>query len=152
MLGTLGEGIPALVNATGNIKTYQVIFHSFTLLGLPVAWLFLYVGYNQYTILVIYCVIYLLSTFLRLFLLRYLYHFDISQMLKISYARILLMSFPLVIVYFVYDPTSFGLWGHILGLIGAEFFLLIIVGLLGFDAKERALIWGGIKNKTNLSI
>jgi O-antigen/teichoic acid export membrane protein len=147
LLGTLGEGIPALVNATGNIKTYQIFFHTFTLLGLPIAWLFLHWGYNQYTILIVYCGIYFLSTFLRLFLLKYLYHFDISQIIKVSYTRIILISIPLVVCYVFYDSSHFSTMGHILGLVGAELVLCLVVILLGLDNKERLMIKSFVNNK-----
>lgn len=140
LIGTLGEGIPALVNATGNIRTYQIVFHTFNLVGLPIAWLFFRMGYNQYVILVIYCIIYFLSAFVRLFLLKHIYHFRIFDIINISYFRIFIISIPLIIAYFLYDSSSFSIIGHVFGIIGAELFLIVIVILFGFDSREKKLI------------
>jgi hypothetical protein len=37
----------------------------------------------------------------------------------------------------------------VLGLIGSEVFLLAVVGILGFDTRERGMIFGFIKSKLN---
>lgn len=148
LVGTLGEGIPALVNATGNIRTYQIIYHTFNMLGLPIAWLFFKMGYNQYSIGVVYCCVYFISTFLRLFLLKKLFYFDIMQIVRISYTRILVISIPLVIFYCVYNPLWFSsFWGHALGIVFSELFLVVIIGLLGFDKNERKMITEFIKSR-----
>lgn len=140
LLGTLGEGIPALVNATGNIRVYQIVFHTFTLLGLPIAWLCYRLGANQYSILIVYCTIYFLSTFLRLFLLKQLYHFDILEIVNVSYLRIFFISIPLVAFYVVYNSSSFSPLGHLLGMAGAVIFLMLVVLTIGLDKNERIVI------------
>ena len=142
LLGTLGEGIPALVNATGNIRIYQIIFHTFTLLGLPIAWIFYNLGANQNCILIVYCAIYFVSTFVRLFLLKRIYHFDIKQIVRVSYVKICIISLPLFVFYLFYDSTSFSTIGHVMGLIGSELLLMLSVLIVGLDKNER----GGINN------
>ena len=147
LLGTLGEGIPSLVNAIGKIKTYQIIFHTFNLLGLPVAWILLKLGYNQYSVLIVYCVIYFLSTFLRLFLLKVLYKFEIESILRVSYTRIFFISVPLIVFYYLYSPLSDSFSGHLLGMILSVVFLLLDVFIVGIDKKERAMIKSTVKNR-----
>ncbi len=147
MLGTLGEGIPALVNATGSIKVYQVVYHTFNLLGLPVAWILLKIGYNQYTIMVVYCVVFFLSTFLRLFLLKTIYKFEIKPIVQVSYVRVLYVSLPLIFFYIAYDSSGFSIFRHFLGMTVSIFYLLIDVLLLGVDKKERNLIKSFVKSK-----
>lgn len=148
LLGTLGEGIPALVNATGNLKVYQLVFHTFVILGLPIAWIFFKLGYNPYTIVIVYCVIYFLSAFVRLFLLKYIYHFDIMQIIRVSYIRIIAIAIPLFVFYILYNPSSFSTLFHIIGMLGAEMFLVIVVLIIGLDAKERNLLKIFIVKKT----
>ena len=140
LLGTLGEGIPALIAATGNIRFFQVVFYLFNLLGLPVAWILFKMGYNQNTLLVLYCVINFINTFIRLSILKRYYHFDISQLIKVSYVRVLYMSLPLIAFYYIYTSRSPFSNNHIIGLIISEFFLLVDVVSLGLESKERDLI------------
>lgn len=147
LLGTLGEGIPALVNATGSIKKYQVIYHSFTLLGLPISWCLFKLGFNQYTIQIVYCFIYLFSTFLRLFLLKKIYGFDVSGIIHISYIPIVLISLPLILFYILYKAPS-SIIGHLGGLVLSELFLLLVVFLIGLSKKERLIIKSFVSRKS----
>ena len=140
LLGSLGEGIPALVNATGNIKTYQIVYHTFNILGLPIAWLLLRAGCGQFSVVAVYCVIYFLNTFVRLVLLKFIYHFDILAMVKISYLRIFFVSIPLAAGYYLYDSADFSAIGHVLGMAGAVVILFAIVLLFGLDRKERMIL------------
>lgn len=140
LLGTLGEGIPALVNATGNIKVYQIVYHTFNLLGLPVAWFLFKMGYNQFTILIVYCVIYFFSTFVRLFLLKRIYKFDINAIVRISYVRILIMSVPLAAFYFLYDSSQYTPVFHFIGIVISVVFFLVIVACFGMNNGERKKI------------
>lgn len=137
LIGCLGEGIPALINATGNIRTYQIIFHTFNLLGLPIAYLFFKKGYDAYMILVVYCVVYLLSAILRLFLLKYLYKFDIRMLINKSYVRILLVSIPLIAYYILLNNLSTSVFGHLSNMFFAEVYLGVVILLLGLDKVEK---------------
>ena len=140
LIGCLGEGIPALVNATGNIKLYQVITHSITLLGLPISFALYKMGLPPTTILIVFCAINFLLAFIRLFLLKRIYQFDVKQFFTVSYVRMFAVSIPLVFFYSLYNPNSYSLWGHVGGLIASEVFLLVVVLLVGFDSKEKQLI------------
>ena len=140
LIGCLGEGIPALVNATGNIKTYQIIFHTFNLLGLPIAYIFFKNGYDAYIILVIYCIVYLLGAILRLFLLKYLYKFDIRLLINKSYIRILLVSIPLIIYYIFLNNPNTSVIGHLANMFLAEVYLGAIILLVGLDKLEKQKI------------
>lgn len=147
LLGTLGEGIPALVNATGNIKLYQIVYHTFNLLGLPIAWVLFKMGFNQYSILIVYCVIYFLSTFVRLLLLKKIYHFNIDDIVRISYIRIILITVPLVVAYSFYNSMDYSMLGHIMGFIMSMIYLLIIVIVFGIDKREYNMIKSVISSK-----
>lgn len=141
LISSLGEGISALVSATGNIKPYQLFFHTFNLLGLPIAFLFYYYGSKPFAILVIYCVIYGLGAILKMILLKYIYKFDIKPFFKISYIKIAVMAPPLVIYYLAYSNFTINtIWGHLGGMCVSEIVLILCVLLLGTDSRERELI------------
>ena len=142
LIGCLGEGIPALVNATGNIKVYQIIFHTFNLLGLPIAFVFYKSGSNPYVILEVYCVIYFLSALLRLFLLKYLYKFEIMFLINKSYVRIFAVTIPLAIYYYFYNTDGMEVKYHIIYGFLSELFLLFVIAVLGTDKNERNKILG----------
>lgn len=146
LLGCLGEGIPALVNATGNIKTYQIIYQGCNFLGLPIAFLFFYLGYNQYSILIIYCIVTIICAIVRLFLLKWIFKFDIKLFVITSYQKIFIISIPLVSFYYFYIPGSTVL-ESIKGIVISEIFLLFSIVLFGSDSTERNLILSKIKHR-----
>ena len=147
LIGCLGEGIPALVNATGNIKLYQVITHTITLLGLPISFVLYKIGFPSTTILIVFCIINFVLAFVRIYLLKRIYQFDVKQFFSVSYVRMFAISIPLVIFYLVYNSDQFSIWGHVGGLIASEVFLMAVVLLLGIDSKERRLIRSYLKNE-----
>lgn len=140
LIGCLGEGIPALINATGNIRTYQIITHTFTLMGLPISFLCYKLGATPYAILVIFCIINFCLAFIRLYLLKRIFDFDVKTFINVSFVRIIFISIPLVLYYLCYDSSSYTFTSHLLGLIVSEFFLICTVFLLGLEPNERALI------------
>ena len=140
LLSCLGEGIPALVNATGNIKVYQIVYQSFNFLGLPIALLCYILGYNQYSISFVYCAITFLCVFVRLYLLKRIFLFDIKEFVQISYLKIASVSVPLIVVYYIYDSHHFSILQHILGLVCAEFIVILSIIVLGLDKREWNLV------------
>lgn len=140
LLGCLGEGIPALVNATGRIKTYQIVVNTILLIGLPVTFILYKWGYNPITISVVYCVIFGFIGFVKLYLLHRIVSFNLSEFFKTSYLKILLVSIPLIIFYMIYNPTNFTFLGHIIGLVSSEIFLLFTILIFGFDKDEKMIL------------
>jgi O-antigen/teichoic acid export membrane protein len=149
LISCLGEGIPALVNATGNIKTYQLVFHTFNLLGLPIAFVVYKIGAEPSAILWVYCIINLAAAVLRIWLLKRIFNFDVSLFVKRSYIKILIVSIPLAVFYYFYNPTSFSIWGHLLGMAGSVLFLFVVIAIFGLDIKERDLVKQYIANYKN---
>ena len=122
LIGCLGEGIPTLINATGNIKVYQIITHSITLIGLPISFLCYKFGANPYTILIVFCIINFCLAFVRLYLLKRIFDFDVRTFVTVSFVRIVFISIPLILYYLYYDSSSYTFTEHFLGLIISEFF------------------------------
>ena len=149
LLGCLGEGIPALVNATGNIKTYQLIYQTFNFLGLPIAFIFLLAGFNEFSILIVYCSVTFLNSFVRIILLKRIFNFDVEKLITISYLKILYVSIPCFLFYMFYNPSCFSLGGHIIGFVCSELFLILIIVLLGTDSVEREKVRNLINKKKN---
>lgn len=140
LIGCLGEGIPTLINATGNIKVYQIITHSITLMGLPVSFLCYKLGANPYTILIVFCIINFCLAFVRLYLLKRIFDFDVRTFVTVSFVRVIFISIPLILYYLCYDPSSYTFTEHFLGLIISEFFLICTIFLLGLEPNERVMV------------
>ncbi len=140
LLGCLGEGIPAMINATGSIKAYQLVINTTILLGLPISVVSYLLGANCFSIVIVYCIVNGLSGFLKLYMLHRVVDFDIKMFFNTSYNKILYVSFPLVIFYIIYDSTSYSLFGHIAGFVVSEIFLLLSIIILGLDKREKNIM------------
>ncbi len=140
LLGCLGEGIPALINASGRIKAYQIVIHTILLLGLPIGFIAYKLGCDYYAISVVYCVISGVSGFLKLYMLRRVVEFDVKEFFAISYNRIFYISIPLILFYVLYKSITFSFYGHLIGIVFAECFLIFVILMCGLDLRERKII------------
>lgn len=141
LIGSVGEGVPALVQASGKMKYFQMILSTMSLSGLPVSFLLFHIGYPPYYILMVYCVINGIAAFIRLFLLKKILKIDISTFLDISYLKVAYVSIPLIVVYALYNPSDFSVTQHLMGLAFSEIVLFASILVLGLDKRE----WGEIK-------
>lgn len=149
LLSSMGEGIPAMINATGKIRSYQIVVNLTLLSGLPIGYLCYELGADYYALSVVYCAIFGFIGFLKIYMLHRVVDFEIQDFFKISYSKILFVSIPLVVYFFIYDSKSFPVLGHFLGLIGAEMYLLFDILLFGLDKKEKRIIAVELKKIKN---
>ena len=147
LIGCFGEGISALISATGNIKNYQIIFQTFNLLGVPVAYFSFKMGYDQYSILYVYIGVSVAAALLRVYLLKALYHFEVELIVKVSYTKIFIIMVPLSVFYFFYSSADYSVMGHICGLVLSELFLISVVILVGLDSREKNYLLTFIKKR-----
>lgn len=147
LIGCMGEGIPALTQAYGKIKYFQLVLSTISLLGLPISFFF-YKYYNvpAYTILIVYCFISLLAAAIRLILLKCILNLNIKYFIKTSYSKMLYVTIPLVMVYILFDSTTYSVGQHILAIICLEIFLIADIILFGTDREERRIIHNYIRN------
>lgn len=140
LIGCMGEGIPALTQASGRIKYFQLILSSIALLGLPISFVSYKLGAASYAILIIYSGISLLTAFIRLLLLKYILKIKISIFVKTSYSRMFVISVPLIMAFIFYDSEDFTTLQHFIALFFLEVFLIIDIMLLGIDKNERSVL------------
>ena len=140
LLGCMGEGIPALTQASGKITIFQLVLSTLSLTGLPISFLCYKFGAAPYTILIVYCGISLVGAVVRLILLKRILNIDIRYFITTSYSRMLYISIPLIVVYVLFDSSNFTPVQHIMALVFFEIFLLIDILLLGVDKTEREII------------
>ncbi len=70
LISQMTIGLQSAIQATGNIKGYQVVIGSLILLNLPVSYILLYLRLPAYTVLVSFCVIEFLACAARLYFLK----------------------------------------------------------------------------------
>ena len=95
-----------IVQATGIVKYYHVLVGGITLLNLPIAWLFLKLGYEPQVTMIISTLISILALFARLFYLKWLVNYPI-----IHYLRSVLFPVSLYFLLSLYSSTFLGFLG-----------------------------------------
>ncbi len=146
LIGCMGEGIPALTQASGQVKYFQLILSTISLMGLPIASVCYKLGAVPCTILIVYCGISSLCAGVRLILLKRILNINIRYFIITSYSRMFYVSIPLVIVYLLFDSSSYTIRQHLIVLICLELFLVADILVLGVDKTEWQIIRNFIRN------
>ena len=145
LIDTLGAGIPALIQATGKIKVFQIVGTIWSLLNLPIAFVIYKLGGRPESITIIYIISSSIYVGIRLFLLKKILDFNIKYFIKESYLRILYVLIILIIWIFIYQSLQITGWSILWGIILCETFLLITIYCLGFCKHDRKRILNLIK-------
>ncbi len=144
LLGCLGEGFSNLINASGRIKAYQIVVHAVLLSGLPISFFLYKKGSSPNTILIVYCIISFVNSFVKLFMLRRVVSFNVLHFMKESHFRIFLVAVPLLFFYFMYSPGVTTL-GHIEGIVLSELVTICSILVLGLGKSERNTLFAFVK-------
>lgn len=146
LLETLGAGIPALVQATGKIKVFQIVGVLWSLSNLPIAFFVYNLGGRPESITIIYIISATLYVGVRLYLLNRILNFDVKYFVTESYLRILYVVLPLIIWILLYSYIPKSDWEIFIGLVVSEIFLVSIIYYWGFNPNDRTQISNLVKS------
>ncbi len=149
LIDTLGAGIPALTQATGKIKVFQIVGAIWSLSNLPIAFYVYKMGGRPESITIIYIITASLYVGVRLYLLKRILNFDVKYFVTESYLRIIYVLLPLIAWILIYHHIPMTGWQVVLGLIISEILLLIFIYYFGFKKEDRMRILNVIKTYIN---
>ena len=104
-------------------------------------------GYPAEAILIECCLIRILTAFLRVFLMKKIYKFDVKMLIKVSYSKIFIISVPLVVYFYLYNCAQYSTLEHIVGLVLSELYLFLVIAIVGLDKTEIGIIKNVLKSK-----
>jgi len=140
LISSMSAGVSATVQATGNIKYFQIILGSIMLLGLPIAFFCFNLGFPPYSILWIYSLVALFSFIIQNLLLRKILHFDVTLYLKKSIIKIFFVSISVLPLFIIRSFFEAGLFRFVFMTCLAVIFVLFTVYLFGIEQNERNII------------
>ncbi|PXY42544.1 hypothetical protein DMB65_00520 [Flavobacterium cheongpyeongense] len=151
MMNQINMGLMTAVQAIGKIKVYQMVAGGIQLLTIPIGFVFLKLGYQPYSIVLVSFVLETISTVFRIFYFQYLTGYRAVEYFK----KVILNSFlsllpSVLLVYFVRIWLVDGFVGFIvLGIISSISYLLSIyyIGLTYNDKQMLMQIFSSLKNK-----
>lgn len=133
------------VQATGKIRTYQILMSFMILSNLPIAYLCLKQGLSPNSALVVRCCVNLATLFVRLWYLRRLFGFPVGDFFKNVVSRIVVIV--LVAYFSVHIPS--GDVEPIVKILVVTLETLFVNGLLiatiGLDKKEKQVIVNNVR-------
>ena len=150
VIESLANPLIAVVQATGKVKKYQIIVGSIIIMNLPISYLFLYMGYNPESTMVIAIVISVIAHIARIIILHKMPNVNISakeyikKVILICFGiSILATAFPLITVYTM-EPSIIRVVVTTAVSILWTVFLAIVIGM---NKSERKSILNFIKRK-----
>lgn len=146
---SLEPPISRIIQATGNIKRYQLYVGAITLLYIPIAAIILSFGGDAVLTLVILIAITVIAQIVRVVVAHNQVNLDYSQYLKIvvyPILRVILISVP---VYWAVESSKIhaGLMEIILHLLLTGVMGLFIAALFGISVEEHQLLWDALLKK-----
>ena len=139
MITCLGAGIPALYQATGKIRIFQICLSVILLSSLPIAYTFYRLGFSPNSLLIVFCCLSLIDRIVAVLLLKYKLNIDIKKLITFSYLNSLKLSLFLIPLYYI--NTFFV--GHILSpvmIVISEAIIILIIFSFGLNKTEKSMI------------
>ena len=139
------------VQATGNIRNYQILMGSLILLNLPLAYLFLKWGYPPQSVLIVRVMVNLLVYLVRIFYLRTRIDLPARRYIRevilvVSLVTVLALPLPLIVNHYT---------AHWTGLIATTLMAVLSIGVciyaVGLKKNERKLLNGFVLNKLKVN-
>ena len=140
LIDAMSSGLPAVVQATGKIKYFQIFSSFITLSSLPIAYILFINNYPAFSIIIIYIITAFINLLVAQILLKKIINFDIIFLIKKVYIRIILVSLFLMPLFYIkslfIDDCNRFIFLSLLSL----FWTLFVIYFIGIDNKERNLI------------
>lgn len=136
------------MQATGNIRDYQIVVGGLIMLNFPVSYIFLKAGAGPEITVVVSIVISQICLFARLYMLHRQVDFPVSEFLKRVYLNIIIVTLTAVVLPVVlmrYMPA--GLAGFLLSVILCVGCAGLAVLFKGCSSAERKEMWNMIRRR-----
>lgn len=140
LMSGLGSGLPAVIQATGKIKYFQMVLSTTSLLSLPIAYFLFKTGYPPSSILITFITTTGINVVIWQVLLKRVIDFNVIFFLKTAYCKILYVSVLIAPLFIIRDIFPAGLSRFILFSIFAVAWLSAAIYFAGLESKEKAMI------------
>lgn len=149
-IDAMAQPLMTTAHATGKIALYQSVVGTMTMLNIPISYVFLSLGFGPIVVFRISLVISLVNLFLRLWIVKRLVNFPVSDYIMNVFAKCFLIAVlssvvPLLIHEYTRQSTLSFLMVVLFSLLSAT----TMIWLIGLTANERTGLLMFAKNKLN---
>jgi O-antigen/teichoic acid export membrane protein len=135
------------IQATGNIKNYQLIVSGFIFANLPLSYLFLIIGFSAEWVLIIRVIINAITTIWRLFFLRNKINLPVVRYLFYVIIPIVIISFISGTILALLHSHFFGFSGLFISCFASVICTAILIYFVGLQNHEKKLLIGWAKDR-----
>lgn len=142
--------ITTMIQATGNIRNYQIIIGFCTLLILPISYLLFKLGFPAYFSLIVLISIYAIAQFFRLLIAKWQLGLSIRYYFSSIFAPVIVASVPsATLSHYLCKSFPDNFLGIFYSAIGCFLISLTFVFFLGLEKTERVIVMTQIKKLLN---
>ena len=149
LIETMNAGIPAVIQASGKIKWFMIIYSTISLLSLPVAYLLFTFGLPPYFITIVYILTLILATLTDLILLKKILSFNVKALIEKVYLRIFVVVVLLLPLFYVRNLITESFSRFIIISILAVVLYSVVIYFVGIEKRERIGIVNILKKVIN---
>ncbi|MDD2228131.1 MAG: hypothetical protein PHY48_01820 [Candidatus Cloacimonetes bacterium] len=142
LIGSASAGLPALIQASGKQKWFQISGSFIILTSLPAAYFAFKQGAPPQTIQIFFLIAAILALAVRLVLLRLVLQYDVKLFIREYLSRMLLISILLLPLFLLRSVMADGVVRFFLLATLAEAWLLVLVFAVGMEKAERQKVLG----------
>lgn len=148
LIETISFPIMAAVSATGKIKWFQLITGGLLIMNLPIAYVFLKMGFPPESTMYIAIIIAIMSQISRIVFMRNLHQMSIVQYLRNVMLRIVLVSvISFAFPYIIWRLMPVG-WSRLFILTGTSTIAIALTSFfIGIEVRDRKIIVETIKER-----
>ncbi|MBL0449709.1 hypothetical protein [Aeromonas caviae] len=135
--------------ATGRIKSYQMVVGGLILCNLPLSYLFLSLGYNAQVTMWISIIVSLVALFVRVFLLSRVFPGVLAKFKGLFYKVITVFGFSLSLANMIPAMYENIIINFVVSCILHWLVIVLFILTIGIDGQERKFVFNKIKNILN---
>jgi O-antigen/teichoic acid export membrane protein len=140
LIESLNSGIPAIIQASGKIKWFQLINSTILLLSLPVAYFLFRLGLPPYYITIVFISAIILTTLITLVLLKKIISFNIRELIHKVYFRVILVTLLLMPLLYIRNLIAESFGRLVIISILSVVLYFIVIYFVGLEKVERKAV------------
>ncbi len=137
IISSMYAGIPAIVQATGKIKYFQIILSSLSLIGIPISYFLFKKGYPPFTLSIVYLIISVVNFIVLQFLLKWILDFNLKEMFKRVYFKMGILSISILPLFSIQFFLNQSFLRFILVAIVSILWIISTIYLFGMSKTEK---------------
>ena len=146
MVESISFTMVTLMLATGNIRNYQLIVGGCQMLNFPLAYIFLKLGYQPESTIIIAIIIAIGCLILRLFMLKRMISFPVKRFIKEELLRILIVAvLSSIIPCIIATIMEENIFRLLVSLITSMAITIIVTYIFGCKTEEKEIINNKLK-------